>query len=71
MKKQQNSRDMTYGRIMHYMERIRFRYHPDSLEASGCFVGYRSIEWCQKKQKDYKNTKYPNWDGPSSYAFII
>ena len=34
-------------------------------------IGYCSIEWCQKTQKDYDNTKHPDWDGPSSYAFIM
>ena len=49
------------------METICSQYQPESLEASlidwiylSRFVGYRSIEWCQKTMNDYKKIDHPN-----------
>ena len=74
---QPNRREMIHDEMIYYLESIRSSYDPDSLEAAlidwiylGRFVGYRSIEWCQTKQKDYHKIDHPNWEGPRSYAFI-
>lgn len=74
---QPNRREMIHDEMIHYLESSRLSYDPDSLEASlidwiylGRFVGYRSIEWCQVKQRDYHKIDHPNWEGPRSYAFI-
>lgn len=75
--KQPNRREMIHDEMIHYLESIRTSLDQDSLEAAlidwiylGRFVGYRSIEWCQTSQRDYLKIDHPNWDGPSSYAFI-
>ena len=75
--KQPNRRDMIHDEMIHHLEKIRPNYTQDSLEAAltdwiylGRFVGYRSIEWCQKTQKSYHKIEHPNWEGPLSYAFI-
>ena len=60
------------------MENICSQYKPDSQEVScidwihlGRFTDYRSIKLCQKTMKDYDKVDRPNWNGLSSYAFIM
>lgn len=75
--KQPNRREMIHDEMIHHLEAIRSSYAPDSLEAAlidwiylGRFAGYRSIEWCQTKQREYLKIDHPNWEGPRAYAFI-
>jgi hypothetical protein len=76
--KKKDRREMITDEMFHCMEAKRHTLDPDSREAAlidwyylGRFVGYRSIEWCQKKQKEFEKITHRLWSGPSSYAFII
>ena len=75
--KVKDRRDMIHDEMIHHMASCQSSYHPDSLKAAlldwiylGRFVGYRSIEWCQKTMLEYEKIVHPNWIGPDSYAFI-
>ena len=71
-------RDMIHDEMIRHMETRRQTLHVDSVEAAlidwiylGRFVGFRSIEWCQKTQKKFEEITHRNWEGPASYAFIM
>ena len=74
---QKNRREPIHDEMFHYLIPRRESFHEDSLASAlidwlflGRFVGYRSIEWCQKKQKEYEKITHKYWTGPDSYAFI-
>ena len=62
--------------MFHYLIPRWESFHEDSLASALIdwlflmrFVGYCSIEWCQKKQKEYEKITHKYWTGPDSYAF--
>ena len=75
--KKKDRREMIHDDMYRHMEAKRASLHQDSLEAAlfdwfylGRYTGYRSVEWCQTKVKEFLKITHPNWEGESSYAFI-
>ena len=75
--KVKNRREMINDEMIYAMAARASTYKTDSREDAlldwlylGRFTGYRTIEWCQKTMQAYEKITHPNWQGPSSYAFI-